>query len=310
MVDLVRQQTAGRRQGARYAIVVGGGRGGVGRTMIAANLALYLGRQGRRVTVVDLDVSGSAIHTRLGLPMTVPTPAARIRSSSVRQDRLAGTQLHICGPDRQLSGESDETVMRAVIAAAHASPSDILIFDIGRGSTELAMDTYLDADLALSVAVPEPAAIEQVYAFLRTALTRRLVDAPTPSAQLVRQILNSPKGEAMPTFRALFEYIERTCPEAWESVREARTDFTPCLIMNRCKHRSERDMLRGMVTGLSLRWGIDAMPLGTLEEDDVAREAARWRRPLLTTYPSSLIATGIERIGGQVLSMIDQREGR
>ena len=61
--------------------------------------------------------------------------------------------------------------------------------------------------------------------------------------------MNSPKGEAMPTFRALFEFIERTF-RMREAVRESLADFTPCLIMNR-KHRSERDMLRGMVTASS-----------------------------------------------------------
>ena len=74
MVDLVKQHTEGRRQGERYAIVVGGGRGGVGRTMIVANLALYLGRQGRRVTIVDPDVGGAAIHTRLDYHWQCPRP--------------------------------------------------------------------------------------------------------------------------------------------------------------------------------------------------------------------------------------------
>ena len=212
----------------------------------------------------------SALHTRLGLPIAVPAPALRCRTNTFARKGSAGHHFLSWVQHDVLPAKISPVFNVPILEAAHHSPGEILVIDIGRVRTELAIDTYLDADIAITVTLPEPAAIEQTYAFLRTALVRAFVEAPTPAAHAVRQLLSTAKGEAMPTFSALFEYVQRTDPEAWEAVREARSDFNPALIMNRCQNRADRDMLRGMTDGLKMRWGIDANPIGTLDEDEVA----------------------------------------
>ncbi len=52
--------------GARL-LAVGGGKGGVGKTFIAANLATALARLGKRVVIVDADLEGPNLHTCLGV---------------------------------------------------------------------------------------------------------------------------------------------------------------------------------------------------------------------------------------------------
>src|SRR5436190_24314643 len=53
-------------RGARHLIAVAGGRGGVGASVVAVNLAVYLAQLGRRVTLVDADPAGAQLHTMLG----------------------------------------------------------------------------------------------------------------------------------------------------------------------------------------------------------------------------------------------------
>jgi flagellar biosynthesis protein FlhG len=53
--------------GARV-IPVGGGKGGVGKTFLVANLATALARNGYRVVAVDSDLEGANLHTCLGVP--------------------------------------------------------------------------------------------------------------------------------------------------------------------------------------------------------------------------------------------------
>ena len=43
-------------------ISVGSGKGGTGKSMVIANLAMLLAKAGRRVCVIDLDVGGADIH--------------------------------------------------------------------------------------------------------------------------------------------------------------------------------------------------------------------------------------------------------
>ena len=47
---------------------VGGGKGGVGKSVIAANLGVVLARRGRPTTLLDADFGGANIHTLLGMP--------------------------------------------------------------------------------------------------------------------------------------------------------------------------------------------------------------------------------------------------
>src|SRR5689334_12572363 len=53
--------------GVKHVIAVGGGRGGVGKSVVAVNLAVYLAQLGRKVLLIDADPSGAELHTALGL---------------------------------------------------------------------------------------------------------------------------------------------------------------------------------------------------------------------------------------------------
>lgn len=55
-------------RGARRLFVVGGGRGGVGKSLVAENLAVYFAQLGKSVVLVDADPTGPNLHAHFGLP--------------------------------------------------------------------------------------------------------------------------------------------------------------------------------------------------------------------------------------------------
>src|SRR5882757_9841405 len=55
--------------GVRRTIAIGGGRGGVGKSVLAANLGVYVAQLGRSVLLIDADPAGAALHTVLGLDL-------------------------------------------------------------------------------------------------------------------------------------------------------------------------------------------------------------------------------------------------
>src|ERR1700737_2923194 len=52
---------------ARHIIAIGGGKGGVGKSLLAANLGIYLAQLGKRVVLIDADLGGANLHTFVGV---------------------------------------------------------------------------------------------------------------------------------------------------------------------------------------------------------------------------------------------------
>jgi len=90
----------------RAIIAVGSGKGGVGKSTVAANIAIALARMGKKVGLVDADIYGPSqprIMGQTGRPelideMIVPTPAWGVRMLSIGQLIEPGTAVAWRGP--------------------------------------------------------------------------------------------------------------------------------------------------------------------------------------------------------------------
>ncbi|MBE0602566.1 MAG: Mrp/NBP35 family ATP-binding protein [Deltaproteobacteria bacterium] len=71
-----RQQLQSRLCRIKHKIVVMSGKGGVGKSTVAVNLAASLMLSGKRVGLMDVDIHGPSIPTMLGLENQSPLPAA------------------------------------------------------------------------------------------------------------------------------------------------------------------------------------------------------------------------------------------
>jgi ATP-binding protein involved in chromosome partitioning len=90
----------------RTIIAVGSGKGGVGKSTVSANLAVALGRMGKKVGLVDADIYGPSQPRIMGQSarpelvdqMIVPLPAHGVRMLSIGQLIEPGTAVAWRGP--------------------------------------------------------------------------------------------------------------------------------------------------------------------------------------------------------------------
>jgi len=81
----------------RTIVAVGSGKGGVGKSTVAANLAVALARLGKKIGLVDADIYGPSQPRIMG-QMIVPLPAHGVRMLSIGQLIEPGTAVAWRGP--------------------------------------------------------------------------------------------------------------------------------------------------------------------------------------------------------------------
>jgi flagellar biosynthesis protein FlhG len=179
-------------------LAVAGSKGGVGKTMLATNLALLLRRAGHRTLLVDLDpgCGNVGVHLRL---------SSRYDVEHVAAGECSVAEAIVEGPDQLavLLGRSgstalaqaDERLSDALLTkiAAAARDFDVVVVDTGAGLGALTLAAVQRADLTLGIATPDLSALTDAYALCKV-LHRR--GRPLPHL-VVNRVQN--RDEAMRT---------------------------------------------------------------------------------------------------------------
>jgi flagellar biosynthesis protein FlhG len=299
-----------------FVVALVGGKGGVGTSLVAANVAVFLSRLGREVVVADVAAGGVNLHTYLGVEPLLPSPASLLRPAGpARVDVVPGMSLRLCRPPRPIGGGADAPARREALETALGLDADVVVLDLGAQADPLTLDTFLGADAGVMVVMPEPAGVERTYAFLREALVRRLVTGDERPAREARALLEADESDELGTPSRLVAALATIDPDAADAIRARVLAFTPHILLNKCRSRADTELVDGIVSALRRRWNISAEPLGALEYDDAAWHSARKRRPLLIEYPGSALAERIERMARRLLALAvrqpvrDERRG-
>jgi len=299
-----------RGAGRRRFIAVGGGRGGVGKSLVAVNLAVYFAQLGKAVVLVDADAGGSNLHAHFGLR------AARLASdpSEGGADAMRAALCATSVPGLWLLPAAHDAVTPAFtlragrtmrwLSALSALPADYLIIDVGSGHGELAIDLMLAADVPIAVTVPEPPAVETTYRFLRAAFRRRLrrvlVRDKLRAAMLERAIADIGALPAPIDLVQKLAKIDRPLAEvAWTEAQALRVQ----LVVNQTRVRADAEFGAWMSGLVSRHYGVVLDELGHVESDDTVWLTVRRNKPLLVDSPASKSARNIERIARRVLAL-------
>jgi flagellar biosynthesis protein FlhG len=175
--QLVRQRAhagAGVGPGAPL-IVVSGGKGGVGTTTIAANLAVALARLGRRAVFVDADLdhggnSNLAQHPERG--SVVDVLAGRRTVHEVLERGPSGMQvLSGAWASGEPSDCSAAAQQRFVAELKNLAPhAEIVVVDAGSSRNHFARRFWHAADAVLVVTRTDSVSIMDTYAAIKTLL--------------------------------------------------------------------------------------------------------------------------------------------
>ncbi|HEX3871284.1 MAG TPA: P-loop NTPase [Pirellulales bacterium] len=154
-------------------IVLTSGKGGVGTTTIAVNLAAALARDGRRTVLVDADFKNADATKlcRVDATDTVADVLSGRRSVHEALERGPAGVLVLPGAwgRAELVDCSETAQQRLLTQLVHlGAHADFVIVDIGSGASRVAARFWNAADRILLVTTPEAMAIMDTYALLKT----------------------------------------------------------------------------------------------------------------------------------------------
>jgi flagellar biosynthesis protein FlhG len=277
---------------ARRVVSIGGGKGGIGKSFVAANLAIELARRGERVVLVDADLGGANLHTCLGMELPrrslsdflerrverieeviTPTPIANLGLISGAMDHL------------DAANPKHAQKMR-LLRHIQSMDVDATIVDVGAGTNLNVLDFFLISDHGILVLVPEPTAVENVYRFVKAAFWRRVRNVVSVCGfeDLLRDVL----GEG--TFKSPVEIIAALAarnPEAGQVIARQLELFRPRLVVNQARTPQDAEIGAAVVGAWRKFFGLEMDYLGHIQYEDEMWRTVRARRALLAQGPAA-----------------------
>jgi len=323
------QEFAPPEEPGAQILAMGAGRGGTGKSFLAANMCVYLAQLGKRVIVVDGDPAGGTLHHMLGTPRPERGLGSLLRgrcdtlAELVVDTPVAGVRL-IAGEAYPFSSGRIKASTKAVLTALRALPADIVVVDLGPPDLPFTMDVWSNANVAVSLTLSDPASIEATYRFVKSAFLRKL----RGERRLDRLIAES--GRLVPAALDLFRgarHLGRNTPdedtgvalrEDPENPADARpaqalpplaaslarsmATFRPRFVVSQTRSLGDTKIGPQMASAAHRRLGHSFEYLGHLEFDETVSAAARRHRPVMAEFPEAKVCKNIERIARRILS--------
>jgi flagellar biosynthesis protein FlhG len=295
-------------------ISIGGGKGGVGKSFLSANICVRLAALGYKVSVVDLDLGAANLHTCLG----VATPKSGLLDfihGKVQSLEEIGVSCGI--PNLTLYGGGQEFWQQIkpqsaqkikLISKLQELDSDFVFLDLGAGTHVHTLDFFIFSHGGILVVVPEPTSIENAYVFMKSVLYRKLQSIckafgvpPSLEEDLLNAVSTQGRNSETP-FSQLISFAQNN-REFGLQMRQMIEATNIGIIMNQVRTKEDRDLGESMSTICRRYFGFSSQFLGSTRYDDAAWKSLRVRRPLVLDYPLLAITININNITEKIISL-------
>lgn len=291
-------------------VTVGGGKGGVGKSIITANLGTVLASRGKVVGFIDGDLAGANLHLylgvkrpRIGLSEFLNGSCPHLREASI-PTTVQNTWL-ISGASGILNLANPRfTQKQKIINQLKTMDADILFVDLGAGSSSQVVDFYAAFTYGIVVCDGLPTSVENAYGFLKNGIVRgmlRLFPGNTNMQGLIQEFTNpgSPRGCA--TIPEALAQLGQSHPVEASLARSWLKQKKTLLVLNMVRDRADiqvGDRFREIVHKYL---GINLMYAGYVVFSDTVRASARLMTPAMAQNASPELASCFDALADNLI---------
>ena len=245
----------------RKILPVASGKGGVGKSVLVANLGISLASFGQRTVLVDLDLGGSNLHTYLGMKnrnlglgnfiadKSVGFNDIRVRSPYPNLDFIPGDVL-VTGAANLTYGQK-----RSIISNIEKLDADYILLDLGSGQPLQHAGLLPHVELRVLVTTPQAPSILNAYGFLKNAVFRLLQQTFSSHKGVsdCSAIVKERQPNTTPSIVQIIEGIEKISRKAAATAREEIARLRPNIIVSMGDRPEDMEIVQSLRTLIEQR---------------------------------------------------------
>ena len=280
---------------------IGGGKGGTGKTFVTSAMGTYIAGKGKKVILIDIDIGGANLHSFLGISRPKKSLTDFFEAGASLNKLAVKTGIDnmslITGDIHSLASDNIKFTQKLkLFRHIMKLNKHYVIIDLGGGSHNNTIDTFLMADKKIVILEPEITSVENMYHFIKNALFRKLRMSLREYGfkDIVEQMWERREEYGIKNLRELIDSIRVNFSHVGDIIDKELSDFKLSLILN--KIRSSDDILIGSsVKSIFMKYlGVDTKFAGFVEYDDSVWRSIRERRPFMLNYSLSRSAKEVE----------------
>ena len=286
-------------------LAVGGGKGGIGKSICTANLGIALARRGKRVILIDSDLGGANLHTYLGITFPKLTLGDFIlRKKATLQEVLIPTEtanLQLITGATDILGMANPKFpqKQRLIQAISKLSADFILIDLGAGTDFNVLDFFNTSSEGIVIVCPEPASIQNGYSFIKNALYRKINLAFFDNTLILDMLQNTASPDHPDGCKNLQDFGEKAGsldPEFRTRLSRITREFRPRIVVNMTQGPKDATVSKALCSTAKKYLDIDLEYIGHIPMDGAVKHSARYLKPFYIADPSSPASRGIDGI--------------
>jgi len=294
-----------RRQKQKTVLAIGGGKGGVGKTVLTASLGIGLATFDQQVIIVDADLGGANLHTCMGM---LEPEYTFYHFYTLQRENLEDICLETPVPNLKLISGACGTLGLAnprysqkvrFINQLRSLDADYILLDLGAGSSYNVIDFFIAAQQGILITTPEPMAIQETFNFLKIAIMRKFVRRfrkNLPVYSILDQYMYSEPGKLQFTMSDIVKDIHEIDENAAFYMENFLSHYHPKLILNMVHSTNEIREGDSFKTAAHDILNVDVDYIGFVEYDDHVRKSVKELKPFVLENPKSKASKSLAKL--------------
>lgn len=291
-------------------IPIAGGKGGVGKTELCANLGVRLGQLGYRTIVIDLDLGGSNLHSALGIKNKNPGVGNYLSDRKLNFETLVGgtnfPNLFFIPGDVLVAGTPNITFAqkRAIIRNIETLEADYVLLDLGSGANNNVVDFFLISNSGILVGSPHVSAIVNAYSFMKNTAFRflqRAFSGETKVERFLRKQIKERRPGNPVKVASVIQAMSEIDPEEAKRAQRFVDLLQPTFVLNLVRSMDDLAIAESLRDLIDRNLGVDLQALGIMVHDEQIASTYRARQPIVAEDGERLISIEIDRLAQKIV---------